>query len=265
MERGSRTRSDWTLTRLKYDVLGNLTAVTDPLGRQATAYVYDTQGRLIKVQTLDGGTRTVVLDGAGNPIEERDSKGSVVLREYDPLSRLSRVWARERRSQRVTLRELHEYGDAGNPAQPGPQRAANRGRNRLGRPARVFDEAGRLDILRYDFKGNAVQRSRRVVADGAIATGFVADWSAPDAEASLDGAPYVTERRFDALNRMIELRYPLEARPWTPGAPRQRALLGARYDAAGALTFVELDGRPYLEQAAHNARASGFLPSTGAG
>ena len=38
----------------------------------------------------------------------------------------------------------------------------------------------------YDFKGNSLEQIRRTIADDALADGWLADWSAVDAEDALE-------------------------------------------------------------------------------
>ena len=61
-----------------------------------------------------------------------------------------------------------EYGDAGRPTQAEPERAAMRDRNLLGQLHRHHDEAGLTTVSTVDFKGNVLDRSRRVIADAPI-------------------------------------------------------------------------------------------------
>src|SRR5438270_11345038 len=66
------------------------------------------------------------------------------------------------------LRQRIEYGDAGNPDQDGAARATARARNQLGRAERSDDEAGVILSGGFDFKGNPLRTTRRVIADAPI-------------------------------------------------------------------------------------------------
>ena len=88
--------TDWYITRSTYDIRGNLLTITDPLGRRRlSAYVYDLANRSLRTEQLDAGLRRMVLDAAGNTVEQRDSKGALVLHAYDALNRPMRLWARD--------------------------------------------------------------------------------------------------------------------------------------------------------------------------
>jgi hypothetical protein len=206
-----------------------------------------------------------VPDALGNLAEYRDSKGSIVLREYDRLARLIRLWARDDTRQPLTLRERIEHGDGSDPTQPNIDRTANRTLNRLGRPAVHRDEAGLVTFENYDFKGNLVDKMRNVINDAAIARGYVADWSTVNADDDLDlAAQYRTSTRYDALGRPVEVRYPLEAKPRHPGAPLPpRSIATAQYNQAGAIESVKLNGREFVTHIAYNAHGQRLLIAYG--
>ena len=258
---GSVPAQDWFVTRSCFDLRGNVLEITDPLGRSAFRHAYDLQNRPLLVESIDAGARTSVLDVLGNLVEYRDSKGSLALRHYDALGRLTHLWARNETSAPVTLRERLEYGDGGTRTQPAADRQANRAVNRLGRLARHYDEAGLLEFQRYDFKGNLIEKTRRVIVDAAIGNGWIANWSAAGSESALDTIPYQTNSRYDALNRVVEIIYPRQV----AGTLGQRAVLRPHYNRAGALERVELDGRPYVTQVAYNAKEQRVLIAYGNG
>src|SRR5262249_60434594 len=102
----------------------------------------------------------------------RDSKGAIIRQAYDRLHRPIRIWARDDVNSPVTLRQRMEYGDAGVPDQTAPERAAMRNKNLLGQLIRHHDEAGLTTVAAVDFKGNVLDKSRRVVADAPILAVF---------------------------------------------------------------------------------------------
>ncbi len=65
----------------------------DTLNRSAFRHAYDLLNRPLRVESIDAGLRTSVLDAQGNLIEYRDSKGSIVLHQYDDLNRPIGMWA----------------------------------------------------------------------------------------------------------------------------------------------------------------------------
>lgn len=253
---GPSPSSDWHITRSGFDVRGNLLSISDALGRVAFQHSYDLLNRPLKVASIDAGLRTSVLDALGNLVEYRDSKGSLVLRRYDQLNRLTELWARDRDepNSRFSLRELLSYGPAG---------AANYAAGRL---IEHRDEAGIQRIHTYDFQGNILESSRRVPADGAMAD-WLADWSAAGTTATelrLEPQAYVITRSYDALKRIKAITYPEDVNG-------ERAQLTPTYNRAGALKAVALQRRasspfePFVAQIAYNARGQRVLIAYGNG
>jgi RHS repeat-associated protein len=270
---------DWYTTRHTYDIRGNLLTLTDALGRVAFRYVHDlaAKAQTLRVDSIDAGVRRTVRDAAANVIEQRDSKGALLLHAHDLLHRPSRLWARDDGASPVTLREQLAYGDVGDPGQPAADRDSNRQLNRLGRLATQYDEAGLLTVNRYDFKGNITGKTRQVIADQTILSVFSpspphwqvpawrADWQPPAGTSSaahaaslLDPARYETTAAYDALNRVTSLLYPQDVE----GKRRQ---LRPQYNPAGALERVDLDGTTYVERIAYNAKGQRVLIAYGNG
>ena len=99
--------------------------------------------------------------------------------------------------------------------------------NLMGKLVQHHDEAGVLRFEAYDFKGNLLEKVRRVIADSAITSvqPFRVNW---DAGMALDAAEYRTSTTYDALNRARSITYPLDV-------DSQRKVLAPRYNRAGAL------------------------------
>lgn len=247
-------------TSSSYDIRGNLRTVTDALGREAFTYTYDLANHPIRTVSRDGGVRRTVLDAAGNLIEERDSKGSLELRAYDNLNRPIRLWARNNGGDSVTLREKLVYGDS---IAAGLTRTQAVRVNLLGRLYRHQDEAGLVTfaalgadtkpISAYDFRGNLLEKNRRVIADSSIGSAlaatpgtaktYVVDWDLPPA---LEG-DYQSSMTYDALNRMVSMRYPRDV----AGNRRKLAL---SYNRAGALQRVKLGTATFVDRIDYNAK-----------
>ena len=266
--------SDRLITRSTYDMRGNLLTVTDALGRVAFQHAYDLADAPLRVESMDAGVRRTILDAAGNPVEARDSKGALLLSSHDALNRPIRLWARDGAGQALTLRERMVYGDGAGSGMEPRQAAAL---NLLGKPFRHYDEAGLLTFDRYDFKGNLLEKTRRVIGDAALMSVFdrpPADWQMPvfcvdwqpsagvtlDSHASglLDAEAYRTTFVYDALNRVDTLRYPRDVKG-------ERKELRSHYNRAGALERVELDGNTFVERIAYNAKGQRTLIAYGNG
>ena len=261
---GSKPATDWYVTSSAYDIQGNLLTITDPLGRLAFQHVYDLAKHALRVESIDAGARRTVLDAAGNPVEQRDSKGALMLHAVDVLNRPIRLWARDGDGQGITLRGRTIYGDGAN---SGLSSAAAAGLNLLGRPYRQYDEAGLMVFSSYDFKGNVLEKSRQVIDDVQVLTAFnppPANWQiAPyrvdwGGNVPLDPAVYQTSTTYDALNRVLTLQYPQDV----TGA---RKTLTPTYNRAGALQHLEIDGVIYVDHIAYNAKGQRSLVACGNG
>ncbi len=262
-------------TQSTYDIRSNLLTITDALGRLAFRQVYDLANRPLRGDSIDAGCHRVVLDAMGNPIEQRDSKGALVLHVYDVLNRPLRLWARDGDGQAPTLRERLSYGDSPDSGLPPAQAVAA---NLLGKLYQHDDEAGRLTLASYDFKGNVLEKERRVIQDAQILGGFNAaamdrgpapayrvDWQPPagssleaHAAALLETTGYRASVSYDALNRVKVMHYPQDV----AGAHKE---LRPHYNRAGALERVTLDGAPYVGHIAYDAKGQRVLIAYGNG
>jgi RHS repeat-associated protein len=234
-------------TRFTYDIQENLLTIIDPLKRNAFVHVYDLSKHLLRIESIDAGMRWMVLNSLGNEVHRRDGKGALSLNRFDVLNRSVELWSGDGNGQAITLRERREYGDHGDRSQLQQQRSEERSKNRLGKLARHYDEAGLLQLNRYDFKGNLLEKTRQVISDAVLATGWIADWSRVNRDDDLEGAQYMTSMQYDALNRPARVQYP-------QGVDNERALLELLYNRAGVLTQVVLNGETYVQRIAYDAK-----------
>jgi RHS repeat-associated protein len=276
--RNGTNPSDWFRTRSTYDIRGNVLAVTDALNRVAFRYTYDLANRPWRIESIDAGLRRMVLNVLSSETERRDSKGGLTLQAYDLLQRPIRFWARDDAGSPISLRQRMAYGDAGNPAQAAPERAALRTRNLLGQLHRHHDEAGLTTVTALDFKGNPLDTSRRVIADAPIlavftqaaANGFQVvpfqvDWqprpqqtlAARESEL-LETTAYQTTASYDALNRVKRMQLPRDVEG-------KRRELRPIYNNAGGLEQVRLDDTLYVERIAYDAKGQRALIAYGNG
>lgn len=248
---GQDPATDAFVTRSTYDVRGNLLSVFDALGREAFIHAYDLLNRPLRVDSIDAGLRTSVLDAQGNLIEYRDSKGSIVLHQYDELNRPTGIWALNNSTQNLTRREWIIYGEKSGLADA-------KDRNLLGKPYIHYDEAGKLTFERYDFKGNLTDKVRKVVSDAEIAGGWLANWTEGQAanDTKLEANSYQTGTAFDALNRPVTVTYPEDV-------TGHAATLTPTYNRAGALQSVKLDNEIYVDFIAYNAKGQRVLIAYG--
>lgn len=260
-------------TRSTYDIRGNLLTVRDALGREAFCYVYDLANQPLRVTSIDAGIRRTVLDAAGNEMERRDSKGALILQAYDVLNRPTDLWARDGQGQPLSLREHLVYGD-----RPEAHLTVDQAKvaNLRGKLYQHYDEAGLLRFESYDFKGNGLEKVRRVIQDRPILDvlnhasvdwanqAYRVDWQPPgstparEANRLLDAQEFRTSATYDALSRVKAMQYPQDVE-------RHRQVLKPDYNRAGALKRVTLDGQPYVERMAYNAKGQRVLIAYGNG
>jgi RHS repeat-associated protein len=249
-----------------YDIVGNLLTRCDPLGRAAFTYIYDLLKRSLSTTTLDAGMRMRVPDAVGNLVEHRDSKGSLSLHLYEAIQRATRLWARDTIGQPVTLREKIIYGD--DLANSGFTLQQALAANLLGKPYQHYDEAGLLTFVSYDFKGNLLDKTRNVITEAAllspflsispngVVTPFRVDWGSADLSFLDTSTTYETTTAYDAFNRVKTLLYPQDV-------TGSRKLLSPRYNHAGALEHVDMDGTTYVDRIAYNAKGQRILLTLG--
>ena len=77
-------------TQFEYDVLDNLTKVTDPKGLDTT-YAYNGLGDLTDLVSPDTGATHYEYDDAGNRQSQTDAKGVTATYSYDALNRLTGI------------------------------------------------------------------------------------------------------------------------------------------------------------------------------
>jgi RHS repeat-associated protein len=275
---GPDPTKDWYITRSSYDIQGNLVSIIDALGRVAFRYSFDLAKRRWRVDSVDAGRRDMIVDALGNLIEGRDSKGAFTLQAYDMLRRPIRLWARDDSAGSVTLRQHLAYGDDSRVDQPPAESQTARAQNLLGQLSRHHDEAGLTVVAAVDFKGNVVDKSRRVIADGPILavfqnaaangwqiTPFQVDWqpnpqqTLTDREGELlETTAYQTTTSYDALDRIKRVQSPQDVEG-------KRRELRPDYNRAGGLEQVWLDDTLYVERIAYDAKGQRVLIAYGNG
>lgn len=286
IRRNGTEERDWNETNFYYDVKSNLLSVRNKEGMVFFEYAYDLSPtpHAIRVQNIDSGTHITLTDAAGNTIEQRDSKGSIVLHAYDALSRRIKSWARDRETELVSLREILVYGD--DQKNSGLDRAQGASLNVLGRLYKHYDEAGLVAYIPdpqtgstpYDFKGNIMEKVRYVISDENYlrlfddsssewsAWTFQLDWNRREKDIVSDGNkphlldsyPYRVSFEYDALDRKREITCPQDIKS-------TRKTLTFVYDGSGLIENIKLDGRPYVEHISYNAKGQRILVIYGNG
>jgi RHS repeat-associated protein len=201
-------------TRVHLDIEGNQRAVVDARNRVVMRYDYDMLGSRVHQASMDAGERWILNDVTGQPIRAWDSRGHDFRTEYDLLRRPLKRHVRgtdanfsdPRTLNREVLFERIEYGE---------EQAYDFAitLNLRTRVFRQYDGAGVVTNMgqhpltdrqeAYDFKGNLLRTSRQLAGDYEA----VPHWS-DVAAVQLDGDPYRSSMRYDALNRPVAMTTP---------------------------------------------------------
>lgn len=190
IERDGAAVDEWYPTRTELDIQGNARSVRDAVvengdarGRLVVRSDYDVAGTRLHEAGLEAGERWALADVAGNPVRAWDSRRHDLRSGYDALRRPRQTHLRT--AGGVELRVLETfYGEPEGPA-----------RNLRGRVHRQFDQAGVATNAGYDFKGNLVEATRRLLAEYR----HTVDWAAsPELEAEV----FTEHAGYDALNRV---------------------------------------------------------------
>lgn len=215
-------------TRVELDIEGNQREVLDakvdsaPRGRIVMQYDCDMCGNRIRQRSMEAGERWTLPDVAGNPIRAWDSRGHTFRTRHDLLRRPieSFVLGLDDNGARPILFERTIYGES----ETNPE-----GRNLRGRVYQVYDGAGIVTSLEYDFKGNLLRGARTLT----VAYHEAPDWSA-DPQPAVENEIFESRTRYDALNRPIQVVGP---RSNLPG--HKYNVLQPIYNDAGLLERID--------------------------
>ena len=181
-------------TYQQLDISGNVLQVQDPRlfarGQANFEMRYDMAGRVIRQVGVDIGTRWTLVNAGGDEIQRWDGRGFHHATHYDALSRPIELWVMGNGLNHQL--EAIEYGETA---------AASAANNLRGRVRTHADGAGRAEVDRYDFAGNALVTRRRLRQNYRE----TANWSRNE---PLGNETWTSQRRFDALNRLVTIVHP---------------------------------------------------------
>src|SRR5215211_5971048 len=145
-------------------------------------------GNLIHQSSMEAGERWMLNDVAGNPIRAWDSRRFLRRMIYDELRRPTGLYVTQSGVERLAERTV--YGES-----------QGDGTNHRTRVYQVFDGAGVVTSIAYDFKGNLREVRRDLLPNYKQAV----DWR--QNPAANDGT-FTSRTTFDALNRPLTLTTP---------------------------------------------------------
>ena len=229
-------------TRTVLDIEGNALAVIDD--RDNTVMAYADYGQDIYVgyhgynmlpppdeenpkpalyqNSMDGGEKWTLFSVLGNPIRSWDSRAHVFETLYDELNRPTQSIVLEDGIQKkIALLFYHDSHSA--------NADVARMNNLIGTAYEAYDQAGLVEILAFDFKGNPI-RSRRTFATEYIET---IDWNPTDPRSLLQTEYFETSAEYDALNRVTH-----SLSPNNQDIPTSETWLV--YNESGALDVVDV-------------------------
>ncbi|WP_434422040.1 SpvB/TcaC N-terminal domain-containing protein [Nannocystis pusilla] len=187
-------------TRTTLDIEGNTLVVEDARGNTAETNTFAPGGLQLKTLSVDAGTRLALPNALGNPLRAWDNRQNVRRWTYDPLSRPTHAYLAHAADPEV-LQQRIVYGES-----LGASAATT---NHLGQIYRVYDSAGVLTSLAYDFKGNLLATERRLTEDYKTAPDWIDLVTLTDpalihaaAAPLLEAETFTTSWTYDALSRV---------------------------------------------------------------
>lgn len=177
------------------DIEGNSLAIIDARGNIVMEYRYDLLGHRVAQTSMDAGKRWMFNNVLGNPVKTWDERNYEFSFIYDVLHRSIEQWVKGGEDT-VPINALYGKIIYGENQPNGKQN------NLRGKPAIVYDSAGKITSERYDFKGNLLS-STRIFAQEYKST---PNWDIVDPDSVLEGAKYtfVLSIVYDALNRPVK-------------------------------------------------------------
>jgi hypothetical protein len=195
-------KDEFYSTRIVFDIEGNQREVIDAKGRVVMRYDYDMLRNRIHQASMEAGERWMLNDITGKPNHAWDSRGFHRQRTYDSLRRPTGLIVNGNGLNDV-LAGKTVYGDD---PQEGPQNPE--ATNHRGKVYQVYDSAGLVTSVDYDFKGNPLSSTRQLIQN----YNEQLNWNqnpAPEDEV------FTSSTRFDALNRVIQQLVPHSNRAGT--------------------------------------------------
>jgi RHS repeat-associated protein len=190
-------------TLVEFDIEGNDLRITDPRLIDSFQHMFDLAGRKLRVISADAGDKKVFPDVLGQPLYTWDGNGYQTHLKYDELRRPIELWVRLPDEQTDALAEKIIYGESANDPLS----------NLNGQVWKVYDGAGQFVNEAYDFKGNLLKVTRRLLKERQdVKPRWPADnargFDGASADTRLETSSYTIETKYDALSRVIRNQTP---------------------------------------------------------
>lgn len=184
------------------DCEGNLRSVVDANGNRVVLYKYDMLGNVVYQTNMDAGQRWVLNNILNKPLRTWDERDHEFRYFYDIAQRptygvvvggdgtipLNHIFSR------VIYGEDLLASDRSN-------ESVLQSINVLGKVVKQFDTAGLVETSEYDFKGNALSTTRKLLRNYKDVANWIDDKLIDDLE---DGQGFTFQTKTDALGRITE-------------------------------------------------------------
>ncbi|MFZ4657597.1 MAG: SpvB/TcaC N-terminal domain-containing protein [Caldilineaceae bacterium] len=208
------------------------------LNPQGFAPCYDIAGNLLFQHSMDAGDRWMINDAAGKPMVAWNSRGFITWVEYDALHRPTALIVTDGAGNTFAA-ERTVYGETAFGAVKSDPAARERAQttNHLGQPYQIYDGAGVVTNMRYDFKGNLLESQRTLLRDHKTPVNWPVLTAPPQPLPHLlENEHFVSRSRYDALNRPQQISAPHSS----SANPLRINVTQPSYNAAGLLERVDL-------------------------
>lgn len=246
-------------TQTHLDIEGNMLAVVDARANTVIRYRYnmlpapdeDKPKAALYQNSMDAGEKWSSFDIQGKPIRSWDSRNHEFENQYDDLHRASTNLVKEAGFWKQV--SLQNYLDSDSPdAQQGIEN------NLLASVIESFDQSGRVQAIKSDFKGNTLSSKRTLAADYQQTI----DWSQPR-ETQLEPEDFFVSAEYDAMNRVTRSLSP-------HNDDRSASESNPEYNESGALGRVRASTpssgeKNYVQKIEYNAKGQRQLIEYGNG
>jgi RHS repeat-associated protein len=182
-------------TFIALDIEGNAKAVVDARGNTVMAYKYDLLGHRVYQNSMDAGERWVLNNLMGNPVHRWDSRNHIFSFDYDAAQRPISINVKGGDGTALDhIYELTVYGEG---------QTNEYQHNLRGQVYQLYDTAGRVQNLRFDFKGNVLEMTRDLNANYKDVPNWIPANLNNAAVFDSDLHTYTSQIAYDALNRAI--------------------------------------------------------------
>ena len=177
-------------TRVTLNIDGSQLDITDSMGRTVIKYDYNVIGTRIRQASMEAGEGWTLCDAISNVQLSWDALGNRVKTYFDALRRPVGVYVLRPGDTTDLLETKTQYGD-----DSALGVAFTQQQNLRSRAYVVWDQAGMLTNVKYDFKGNLLTSQRKI----AVEYKRMLDWTTNE---QLDVAgPYEATTTVDAMDR----------------------------------------------------------------